>query len=92
MKRGSDESKIYLNKIYEGNPEGQVLSEVISENTTWKENENQGKLPVFEVHSNEHFPLDETLVPMIKRKVLSYILQTLPKEKIETFESLKFSS
>jgi hypothetical protein len=36
--------------------------------------------------------LDETLVPMIKRKVLSYILQTLPKEKIETFESLKFSS
>ena len=92
MKRGSDESKIYLNKIYEGNPEGQVLSEVISENTTWKENENQGELPVFEVYSNEHFPLDETLVPMIKRKVLSYILQTLPKEKIETFESLKFSS
>jgi len=92
IKKGSDESKIYLKKIYEGNPEGMVLTNVIGENTTWIEDVIHTKLPVFEVHSNEHFPLDETLVPMIKRKVLSYILQTIPKEKIETFDSLKFSS
>ena len=81
---------MYLKKIYEGNPEGEVLSDVIMKHTEWTEDPLQSKLPVFEVHSNQNFPFEETLVPMVKRKVLSYILQTVPQEKIELFDSLKF--
>jgi hypothetical protein len=92
MRGKTQESKIYLNKIYEGNPEGEVLSEIIQRNTSWIGDPQQNKLPIFEVYSNQNFPFEETLVPMVKRKVLSYILQTLPQEKIESFDSLKFSS
>lgn len=92
MRGKTQESKMYLKKIYEGNPEGEVLSDVIMKHTEWTEDPFQSKLPVFEVHSNQNFPFEETLVPMVKRKVLSYILQTVPQEKIELFDSLKFSS
>jgi hypothetical protein len=83
------EAKIYFNLIWEGNPEGKRITTVINENTTWGEYENQKQLPLFEVHSNENFPFDATLVPMIKRKLLSYILQSIPKNDWDSFDSLK---
>jgi hypothetical protein len=83
------EAKIYFNLIWEGNPEGKRITTVINENTTWGEYENQKQLPVFEVHSNENFPFDATLIPMIKRKLLSYILQSVPKNEWDSFDSLK---
>jgi hypothetical protein len=39
------------------------------------------KYPLFEVICNDVFPLEETLVPIFKRKVLSYISQTVKKEE-----------
>jgi hypothetical protein len=60
---------------------------IISEHTSWVDNYKQ--LPVFEIHSNENFPFDATLVPMTKRKLLAYILQVVPKNQWEEFESLK---
>jgi hypothetical protein len=52
----------------------------------------QSKLPVFEFQSRQHFPFEETLIPMAKRKLLSYILQSVPKEKLENFDNLKIVS
>ena len=63
------------------------MNTIISDRTSWVENHKQ--LPVFEIHSNENFPFDATLVPMIKRKLLAYILQIIPKNQWEDFESLK---
>jgi len=34
-------------------------------------------------------PFEQTLIPMIKRKLLAYILQSVPKENWESFDSLK---
>jgi len=86
--RGSkNDAKIYLNLIWEGDPQGLTMNSIISENTSWSEQHKT--LPVFEVHSNENFPIDSTLVPMIKRKLLAYILQVVPRNQWEDFESLK---
>jgi hypothetical protein len=45
-----------------------------------KEKVKTRKFPVFEVLCDEIFPLEETLVPIFKRKILSYILQTVKSE------------
>jgi hypothetical protein len=63
------------------------MNSIISEKTSWSEQHKT--LPVFEVHSNENFPIDSTMVPMIKRKLLAYILQVVPRNQWEDFESLK---
>jgi hypothetical protein len=86
--RGSkNDAKIYLNLIWEGDPQGLTMNSIISEKTSWSEQHKT--LPVFEVHSNENFPIDSTMVPMIKRKLLAYILQVVPRNQWEDFESLK---
>lgn len=86
--RGSKgDAKLYFNQIWEGDPQGLTMNSIISQHTSWVDNHKN--LPVFEIHSNENFPFEETLVPMIKRKLLSYILQIVPKNQWEEFESLK---
>jgi hypothetical protein len=86
--RGSkNDAKRYLNLIWEGDPQGLTMNSIISEKTSWSEQHKT--LPVFEVHSNENFPIDSTMVPMIKRKLLAYILQVVPRNQWEDFESLK---
>jgi len=89
IKGTKNDGKIYLNLIWQGNPEGKRITTVINENTTWSDLQYQKSLPVFEIHSNENFPFDATLVPMIKRKLLSYILQSVPKNEWDSFDSLK---
>jgi len=87
VRGNSGEAKLYFNLIWEGDPQGLTMNSIISEHTSWVDNHKQ--LPVFEIHSNENFPFDATLVPMIKRKLLAYILQVVPKNQWEEFESLK---
>lgn len=86
--RGSrGDAKLYFNLIWEDNPQGLTMNSIILQHTSWVETYKQ--LPVFEIHSNETFPFDATLVPMIKRKLLANILQIVPKNQWEDFESLK---
>ena len=87
VRGNSGEAKLYFNLIWEGDPQGLTMNCIISEHTSWVDNYKQ--LPVFEIHSNENFPFDATLVPMTKRKLLAYILQVVPKNQWEEFESLK---
>ena len=92
MKGSRSDAKIYFDPIWSGDPQGQRINTIIKQNTTWKDVANYTQLPVFEVYSNENFPFEQTLVPMLKRKLLSYILQSVPKEKWESFDSLKIIS
>jgi len=89
MKKSKSDAKIYFDLIWSGDPQGQRINTLIKESTSWKELVDFTKLPVFEVESNENFPFEQTLIPMIKRKLLAYILQSVPKEKWESFDSLK---
>jgi hypothetical protein len=45
------------------------------------EKNNESESPLFEVTCSNEFPLEETLLPIFKRKILSYINQ---KEIIES--------
>ena len=49
----------------------QIISKFYKEDKT----DIKTKVPVFEVLCTDMFPLNETLVPIFKRKVLSYINQ-----------------
>ena len=45
------------------------------------------KLPIFEVKSKVVFPMEQTFVPMIKRKILTFIFQIINSELIKSFDS-----
>jgi hypothetical protein len=70
--KGSPESKLVVNKIYEGEKNNLTPTKII---TTFSELEDKKKLPVVEMISNGEFPLEETLLPLFKRKLISYIEQ-----------------
>ena len=44
--------------------------------TTFSETENKTKLPVLEMISKGDFPIEETLLPLFKRKIIMLINQT----------------
>ena len=47
------------------------------------------KLTLFEVTTNNKFPMEETMIPMIKRKVVGYILQSVPIKELVHFDISK---
>ena len=80
--------KIYLKKIYEGIHGDETLNSIIETNSTWKELEFLKKLPVFEVKCTQELPLEETIIPIMKRKILSFIFQTINSNKIKNFDNI----
>lgn len=85
-------NKTYLKLIYEGNYREKTLTAIISENTSWKEDEQFRYRPVFEVKTDKKFPMNETLVPMIRRKIQAYIFQIINFKKIQNFDETKLFS
>jgi hypothetical protein len=81
--------KTYLNLIYEGSENEKTLTSIIGENTSLKEGEQFKFQPIFEVKSSQDFPMKETLVPMIRRKIMSYISQIVNLKKIQDVDSIK---
>jgi hypothetical protein len=88
-KKSNVNSKNYINLIYNGTPKKTTISNIIEENTTWKENDLYKTQPVFEVKCEQKYPMKETLVPMIRRKIMSYIFQIVNLKKMEGFDQTK---
>lgn len=80
-------NKTYLNLIYEGVADDLDLSDIIDTFSTWNHTEYFKDLPIFEVKCGQNFPFEETMIPIIKRKVMSYIFQVVNSEKINNFDS-----
>ena len=80
--------KLYLNKIHEGLHEEETLNTIIETKSKWKEVDFVKKLPVFEVKCEKDLPLEQTVIPMIKRKILSFIFQTVNTNKIKNFDNI----
>ena len=73
--------KTYLKLIYEGSPDTTTsLSEIIDKTTTFDKLNNYKNLPIFEAKSSQEFPINETFLPIVKRKHISYIIQRLKEE------------
>lgn len=68
--------------IYEGDKKRLTLNEVIDNFSTFS-NELIKTAPVFSMKTSEEYPLNETLLPLFKRKLMSYILQTVRLDTIK---------
>ena len=78
--------KIILKKIHEGEHDKETLSDIIETSSTWKEVDFVKRLPVFEVRSEQKLPLEETIIPLMKRKILSFIYQSVTSSKVKSFD------
>jgi hypothetical protein len=86
-KNDSNSNKTYLKKIYESHPEDITLVSIIENNSTFKNTDYYKKLPVFEMQCDQDFPMEQTIVPIMKRKVMAYIFQIVNVSKINNFDS-----
>lgn len=68
-------NKTNLNKIYENTPEDVTLVSIIENNSTFKKTNHKTELPIFEMKCNQDFPMEQTIVPIMKRKIMAYIFQ-----------------
>jgi len=83
--KGSPESKVFVNLIYSENKNDLTIPKIINIFSQWNL-EDKSKLPVIEMLSRGDFPINETLLPLFKRKLISYIDQ---KQIIENYKKQK---
>lgn len=81
-------SKLDMKLIFEGDMGSKLLMEIINDNSSFKRDILNKDLPIFEVKTNAHFPMEQTLIPIIKRKVLSTYLQFVSFENSVKFDLL----
>jgi hypothetical protein len=68
-------NKCNINLIYKEVPSELSLMTIIEEKTTLYEFDFFSELPIFEVKSTQYFPMDKTFVPIMKRKIVTYMYQ-----------------
>lgn len=73
-----------LNLIYKGDKKEFKLNDILEKNSTFTSNIKS--LPVFNVKTDSEYPLFETLLPVFKRKMISYILQTVKLSLLKNIE------
>lgn len=74
------QSKTFLKIIHESEGSDLTPNDIILNFLSKDSKVKTHKYPVFEVLCSEIFPLEETLIPIFKRKIMSYITQTIKKE------------
>jgi hypothetical protein len=80
-------NKTYITLIYESSPNDINLPTILDNFSNWNNEPYYQELPVFEMKSNQPFPMDATLIPIMKRKIMAYIFQIVNIEKIKNFDS-----
>jgi hypothetical protein len=80
-------NKITIKLIYENSPEDITLSSIIETNSSFVNTKKYNALPVFEIQSRQDLPLEQTIVPIMKRKIISYIFQVYNLNKTKDFDS-----
>jgi hypothetical protein len=79
--------KTYLKLIHEGQPSDITLLHIIETFSTWTNVEGFKEFPIFEARCTQPFPMEETLIPIMKRKIMAYVFQIVNYEKINNFDS-----
>jgi hypothetical protein len=78
--------KTYMTPIYEGSAEDLTVPEIIETFSTKNQTDYFKDLPIFEIQSSQNFPMEQTLVPIMKRKIMAYIFQIVNSERINNFD------
>ena len=81
MRGLKNQTKTDAKLIFSGQSDLTVIN-IISQNSKTYRKNGESKFPVFEVKCHEMFPMNETLIPMMKRKVVSLIYQSIKVEKL----------
>lgn len=84
-KQKNKTEKLYLSQIFDGLATERSVSEIIDNLSSFNSLSNYSDFPIFEVKCDKYFPMEKTFIPMIKRKLLSYISQVISFEKINNF-------
>jgi len=71
-----NQTRTSLSLVFEGLQNDLTIQDIISKFSKTYDKNNEESYPVFEVSSDDIFPLQETLIPMFKRKVVAYIKQS----------------
>ena len=80
-------NKTTIKLIHENAPDDTTLLSIIEAHSSFVKTKNFKTLPVFEMQCNQDFPMEQTIVPIMKRKVVAYIFQILNLNKIKNFDS-----
>jgi hypothetical protein len=78
-----NQTKTKVKLIYEGDGEDLTIIQLISKFSTDYKKNGEKSFPIFEVLSTQEYPIDETLLPIAKRKILSLINQVVRYDKLE---------
>jgi len=70
-----DEYSIKVDLIYHANKKDLTLNQIVENFSKFFEREKK-TVPVFEFKSDKEYPIENTLLPLFKRKLLSHIFQT----------------
>lgn len=70
-----DQTRTSLKLIYKGETINLTIKKILTKFSKTYDTKNESKLPVFEMFSDGEYPIDETLAPMFKRKLLAFVLQ-----------------
>jgi hypothetical protein len=70
--KGTKDTKITTSLIYNDKTNKLTVPKIIKEHSKI---DHKSKLPVIEVFSKGEFPIEETLLPLFKRKIMAYLTQ-----------------
>ena len=83
--KGSPESKVFVNLIYSGSKTDLTIPKIVTTFSQWN-TDTKSKLPIIEMISKGDFPINETLLPLFKRKLISFVEQ---KQIVENYKKQK---
>jgi hypothetical protein len=75
--KSNGQTKTTIKLIFDGQTDSLTIPQIISTFSKTYEKNNESTYPVFEVFCSDMFPLNETLLPIFKRKILAYINQNV---------------
>ncbi len=89
IKKGRKDTvdKTHLTKIYEDHPGNTTLLSIIEEFSKYNKTDYYKDLPVFEMTCVHDFPMEQAIIPIMKRKIMAYVFQIVNMNKINNFDS-----
>jgi len=66
-----------IDLIYQDDKQELTITQLLSMFSTTYKSKKEDKFPIFEIVCNDEFPMNETLIPLFKRKIMTYIAQSV---------------
>lgn len=85
-KNNNFSDRFVFKKIYQGNPTEYTLNSIIENFSSFNKTKFYKDIPIFETKSLQQFPIDQTLIPIMKRKISSYVLQSLDRKQFKKID------